>query len=251
MAPKNNSQPIYNLFPRIGNPLSLSQEIVEHIEELIRQKKILPGEKLPSETELCKMFGVSRTSLREALQKLSARGLLRIRKGSGIYVTDYQAENVIKPMSLFLELNLDKDYLMSVMEIRKILEPQIASLAATRRTARDLTKLRKNCNDLKKCDSTDYLKQGQIDKDFHLNIAIASKNQLVPIIVEPMFRLMPKIRSLVYQQIDSAKSSAITYHDLILEKIQVKDSQGAFEAMTTHLQIAEEHTLQIITDLAK
>ena len=56
MAPKNNSQPIYNLFPRIGNPLSLSQEIVEHIEELIRQKKILPGEKLPSETELCKMF---------------------------------------------------------------------------------------------------------------------------------------------------------------------------------------------------
>jgi DNA-binding FadR family transcriptional regulator len=62
---------------------------------------------------------------------------------------------------------------------------------------------------------------------------------------------MPKIRSLVYQQIDSAKSSAITYHDLILEKIQVKDSQGAFEAMTTHLQIAEEHTLQIITDLAK
>ncbi|MDD5060944.1 MAG: FadR/GntR family transcriptional regulator [Candidatus Marinimicrobia bacterium] len=249
MSPQDVNELISNLFPRIHNPLSLSQEIVERIEELVRQKKVLPGEKLPTEAKLCKMFGVSRTSLREALQKLNARGLLRIRKGSGIYVTDYHAENVIKPLSLFLELNLDRNYLLQVMEIRRIIEPPVAEIAAAKRSAEDLTKLEKNCNDLKKCDPHDYIRQGQIDKDFHLNIALASQNQLIPIIVEPIFLLMPKIRSLVYERIDNAKSSAITYHDRILDKIRNSDKAGAARAMLKHLQIAEEHTFQILADL--
>jgi len=249
MSQKIDNELIQNLFPRIRNPLSLSQEIVERIEELIRQKKVLPGEKLPTEEKLCEMFGVSRTSLREALQKLSARGLLRIRKGSGIYVTDYHAENIIKPLSLFLELNLDRDYILQVITVRKIIEPPVAALAASRRCADDLDKLESNCADLKKCDPQDYIRQGQIDKDFHLNIAIASQIQLIPIIVEPMFLLMPKIRSLVYERIDNAKSSAVQYHDRIFEKIRAGDASGAAESMLNHLQIAEEHTLLILADL--
>lgn len=249
MSLNMEKESIQNLFSRIHNPLSLSQEIVERIEELIRQKKVLPGEKLPTEAKLCEMFGVSRTSLREALQKLNARGLLRIRKGSGIYVTDYHAGNVIKPLSLFLELNLDRGYILQVMEIRKIIEPPVAAIAAAKRSAEDLAKLEKNCAELKKCDPHDYIRQGQIDKDFHLNIALASQNLLIPIIVEPMFLLMPKIRSLVYERIDSAKSSATTYHDRILEKIRNQDATGASKAMLKHLQIAEEHTFQILADL--
>lgn len=238
------------LFPRISNPLTLSQEIAEKIEEVIRQKKVLPGEKLPTEKELCEQFGVSRTALREALQKLSARGLIRIRKGSGIYVNNYEPDNVIKPMSLFLELNLSKDYIMQVMEVRKMLEPEIAHLAAKKRSEEDLIVLRKNCEDLKRCMANDYYKQGQIDKDFHLNIAIASKNEIIPIIVEPMFRLMPKIRSLVYERIDTAMSSATTYHDLILESIEKQDAQNAYKMMAQHLKIAEEHSLQIINEFS-
>jgi GntR family transcriptional repressor for pyruvate dehydrogenase complex len=206
-----------NLFPKIGSTLTLSQEIVEKIEDVIRQKKVLPGEKLPTEKEMCTMFGVSRTALREALQMLSARGLVTIRKGSGIYVNNYSSTHVIKPMSLFLELNLDRDYIVHVMEVRNMFEPTIARLAAVNRTEKDVQKLEKSLEELKQSPSNNYYKQGQIDRDFHLIIAEACKNPIIPVIVTPIFKLMPKIRSLVYANIDTAKSEAVDYHIKIVD----------------------------------
>ncbi|RMD92070.1 MAG: FadR family transcriptional regulator, partial [Calditrichaeota bacterium] len=83
-----------DLFSRIGNHRTLSQEIEHKIETAILEKKLIAGQKLPTEKELCEMFGVSRTALREALQMLSARGLLYIKKGSGVFVNDFSARHV-------------------------------------------------------------------------------------------------------------------------------------------------------------
>ena len=76
------------IFGKIGTAQTLSQKIERRIEEAIRQKKLLVGTKLPSERELCEMFAVSRTALREALRRLSARGLIQIKKGSGMFVSE-------------------------------------------------------------------------------------------------------------------------------------------------------------------
>jgi GntR family transcriptional repressor for pyruvate dehydrogenase complex len=238
-----------NLFPKIGSTLTLSQEIVEKIEDVIRQKKVLPGEKLPTEKEMCTMFGVSRTALREALQMLSARGLVTIRKGSGIYVNNYSSTHVIKPMSLFLELNLDRDYIVHVMEVRKMFEPTIARLAAVNRTEKDVQKLEKNLEELKQSPSNNYYKQGQIDRDFHLIIAEACKNPIIPVIVTPIFKLMPKIRSLVYANIDTAKSEAVDYHIKIVDAIKASDADRAYQMMVEHLVVAERHSQKIMNEI--
>jgi len=238
-----------NLFPKIGSTLTLSQEIVEKIEDVIRQKKVLPGEKLPTEKEMCTMFGVSRTALREALQMLSARGLVAIRKGSGIYVNNYSSTHVIKPMSLFLELNLDRDYIVHVMEVRKMFEPTIARLAAVNRTEKDVQKLEKNLEELKQSPSNNYYKQGQIDRDFHLIIAEACKNPIIPVIVTPIFKLMPKIRSLVYANIDTAKSEAVDYHIKIVDAIKASDADRAYQMMVEHLVVAERHSQKIMNEI--
>ena len=238
-----------NLFPKIGSAQTLSQEIVEKIEDVILQKKVLPGEKLPTEKEMCVMFGVSRTALREALQMLSARGLITIRKGSGIYINNYSSANVIKPMSLFLELNLDRDYILHVMGVRKMFEPTIAKYAALNRTDDDIDKLDKNLQELEKCPSDNYYKQGQIDRDFHLFIANACKNPIIPVIVTPIFKLMPKIRSLVYANVETAKSEAIDYHWKILDRNRKQDPDDAYQTMVEHLEVAEAHSMKIINGI--
>ncbi|NPE31859.1 FadR family transcriptional regulator [Methanococcoides sp. SA1] len=74
------------MFDKIGKSQTLSQEIVANIEQAIREKKFQVGEKLPTEKELCEMFGVSRTAIREALQMLSAQGLINVHKGKGSFV---------------------------------------------------------------------------------------------------------------------------------------------------------------------
>ncbi|MBN2354877.1 FadR family transcriptional regulator [candidate division KSB1 bacterium] len=72
------------------------------------------------------MFGVSRTAVREALRMLSARGLLHIRKGDGVYVNTFSTSHASKPMSLYLELQFDKDYILHLVHVRQTIEPFIA-----------------------------------------------------------------------------------------------------------------------------
>ena len=97
------------LFKKIGSSKTLSQEIVENIEKHIVSKNLIAGQKLPTEKEMCEMFGVSRTALREALQMLSARELISIKKGSGIYVNELSTRMATKSMRFFLEMNFIKE----------------------------------------------------------------------------------------------------------------------------------------------
>lgn len=233
------------MFPNIGKASTLSQEIVEEIEKAIREKKVLPGEKLPTEKEMCEMFGVSRTALREALQKLSAKGLVRIRKGSGAYVEDYDAKHVIKPMNLYHELNLNEEYMLHLIKIRKMIEPEVARLAAIHRTDEHLKELKESIDSLEECSNENCYQEGEIDRKFHLVLAKACKNPIIPIIIDPIFQLMPKMRTLVYANINTAKSEALEYHKKLYEKIKNEDEEGAYKEMEAHLAVAEKHSKKV------
>src|SRR5512136_1427417 len=93
----------------------LSNIVVSQIEEAIRSKALVPGVKLPSELALCQQFGVSRTAIREALRTLSGRGLLSIVKGKGIFVQNISAETVTDPIQRYLEMQLQRDYVLDVV----------------------------------------------------------------------------------------------------------------------------------------
>jgi len=236
------------MFKKIGKKESLSEEVVKQIEEAIIEGEYSSGDKIPSEKEMCEIFNVSRTVIREAIQKLSARGLIEIRKGNGIYVKDYAEKYVTDSMELFLELNLNKEYIMEVMEVRKLFGPQLAKLAAQNRTEKDLANIEETIEELKECPANDFKKEGEIDKNFHLHIAEACENSIIVIMLKPMYRLMPTIRSLVYKDNLSVKSQALDYHKKIFKKIKDQEPSEAYNLMKDHLKVAEKHSRQLIKE---
>jgi GntR family transcriptional repressor for pyruvate dehydrogenase complex len=240
---------VQEIFGKIGKPLTLSQEIELKIEDTIRQKKLEPGQKLPSEKELCLMFGVSRTALREALRMLSARGLLNVRKGDGVYVNNFSSTHASKPMNLYLELQFDKNYIMHLVHVRQMIEPHIAMLTAKNRTEQDLNKLELNLEKFLDRNQDDQ-EITQLDVEFHTAITHASGNPLIPLIMDPLFSMLPKIKALIVSRLKKVKSdNAPIYHQKIFDMIKKQDEKGAFDAITAHLEIAERDSLLLIKSM--
>lgn len=234
-----------NPFVPVPSRGSLSKAVESQIESAIRAKTYIPGAKLPSELELCQQFQVSRTAVREALRMLSARGLVSVEKGRGIFVRNVSAETVTDPISLYLQLQYERDASLDVIHARQIIEPPIAASAALYHTKEDAERLVKDYDDLVK-NQGDYAELSHLDMRFHLDIAKASENMLIPLLLEPIHRLMPQIKSSVYENVKDAKESAVKWHKRILDAILRRDAEGARVAMIKHLEIAEQHVEQTL-----
>ena len=99
---------------------------------------LIPDEKLPTEIELSKSYGVSRNALREALRSLDSKGLIRIEKGRGMFVNNYSLSQAVSSVNMFLEMNASRDNLLQVIRLRQMFEPEIAAAASRNRTEEDL-----------------------------------------------------------------------------------------------------------------
>ncbi|MGH1364093.1 MAG: FadR/GntR family transcriptional regulator [Calditrichia bacterium] len=234
------------IFNQIGSQRTLGQEIVRQIEKSIREKKLQAGQKLPTEKELCAMFGVSRTALREALQILSARGLITIRKGSGMFVNDFTTDHASKPMSLYLELNFDSSYVLHITDLRQIMEPEAARLAALNHSEADIVYLRKNLQDYLD-NQDDVEKRALLDLQFHTRIMEASGNPLLPLMMEPIYSQMPRIKTLVVSKVPhDPGQDAFDYHSGIVDCIEARNPKKAHKAMVEHMQMARDDVLKLI-----
>lgn len=229
-----------HVFNSVGKSQLLSQQVEAKIEEAIRARKLVPGAKLPSEHELCEQFGVSRTAMREALRLLSARGLIRIEKGRGMFVTEPSAETVTSSLELYLHMNHEAEKTLHVINARQLIEPAFAAQAAERHTKADAARLRKDYEDLKACEKS-FPQLSKLDMAFHLHIAQASGNPLVPLLIQPIHKLMPQIKASVYEVVRDAKEAAVEWHGRILEAILARDPDAARETMIRHLEIARQH----------
>ena len=214
--------------------VSISEEIAQQIMTLISNGDLKPGQRLPSERELCKNFGAGRSSLREALRCLSILGVLNARVGEGTSV----AADGGKFLGKIIEWRLitEKHDIENLLEVRIGLEGVAAAKAALRATQADVDKLQ----DLIKKMKTELRNQKQftaLDLDFHITLAKASGNTLV-IDLESMIRsqlarglskvlLLPNAIPLSYKE-----------HTLIFEAIKERDSEKASDAMHAHLQAA-------------
>lgn len=235
------------IFGKIGSAQTLSQKIERRIEEAIRQKKLLVGAKLPSERELCEMFAVSRTALREALRRLSARGLIEIKKGSGMFVSELKITDAIDSLNLYYDLSFDSNLIPQIIEVRRVFEPEIARMAANNRTDKDLELLQKSITDLEDCDPDNTQMEADIINKFHLNVAKATCNPIVIITMEPVYSLLPRMRNLIYANVDGEKAFTIKAHCTIFEAIRDKDADMAFKAMVEQIN----RTLEIYTQYLK
>ncbi|MFW6043860.1 MAG: FadR/GntR family transcriptional regulator [Marinilabiliaceae bacterium] len=216
------------IFSKIGTTQTLSQKIERKIEEAIRQKKLIQGAKLPSEKELCELFGVSRTALREALRRLNARGLIEIRKGSGMYVSEIKIEDAIKSLNLYYDLSFDSNLISQIIEVRRILEPEISRLAARNRTSEDVRILNENIKELKNCDPDNTQQEVDTINKFHMNLAKATGNPIIIISLEPIYSLLPRMRNFIYANVEGEKEFTMAAQKKILAAVELNDEETAY-----------------------
>jgi len=225
-----------DVFSKIGTTQTLSQKIERRIEEAIQQRKLIPGNKLPSERELCASFAVSRTALREALRRLNARGLIEIKKGSGMFVSEICIEDAIKSLNLYYDLKFDSNLIAQMIEMRSLFEPQIARLAARNRTEEDLKVLLNNIVELEKCNPDNTQLEVDIINRFHTNIAKATGNPMIIVSMEPIFSLLPRMRNFLYANIDGEKEFTLEHQKKIYAAISAQNDKEAHDEMRALLR---------------
>ena len=170
----------------------LSDDIVEQLEGMILEGTLKSGERLPAERALAEQFGVSRPSLREAIQKLVAKGLLISRQGGGNYVVESLGSTFSDPLLHLLENNPEAQ--RDLLEFRQTLEASCAYYAALRATEVDRERLTAAFEELQDCytrsDEVSRAEEGAADARFHLAIAEASHNAVLLHTIRGLFHLV-------------------------------------------------------------
>lgn len=228
------------MFTQIGHTKSITQQIELKLTEAIRTGKYLPGNQIPTEHELCKMFNVSRTAVREAVKKMSAKGIVDVRRGSGVFVSEMSINNASDILNMFFELSSNENIILQTINTRLILEPVLAAQAASTRNEQHLTLLKENMIAMHNCDLIDKKKETELDNDFHRILLSISNNRVLELLLNPIFNLMPKFKTIVYAKptdgnLLSHKKIMLDHHENILQAIIAKNPQNASETMRTHI----------------
>ena len=215
------------------------EEVVNQVHEMVREGKFKAGDQLPSERELSETFKVSRTSVREALRALETQGLIVSRTGAGNFVAELPIESLVAPLAAMLIE--EKHALADIFEMRKLIEPHIASLAAERATKRDLDRMKKILD--KQREAVSRGETGvEADAELHFAIGRATQNQALEKLVSGLMDILSHSREESLQTKDRRKAS-IESHRKILSAIEEHDKKKAREAMLLHIENVEENVL--------
>jgi len=219
-----------------------SSEIVNALEREIMDGSLTPGERLPSEEKLCARFEASRTVIREAIQQLRGRGLLRTLKGSGSYIADPSLENLAGAIQTYSVLTHSDSYL-ELMDFRILLETECARLAAINAGERIIDMMQRAQDKME--NSRGNLKRfGEADIAFHLAIAAGSKHNLYATVLSALEK-----RSIEYAHLNRGDShwydSVIETHRQIFNAIKEGDSEAAATSMKRHLILSRRHYVDL------
>ncbi len=217
----------------------IHEEVFSQIHELIKEGKFKARDQLPSERELAETFKVSRTSVREALRALESQGLIVSRTGMGNFVADLPVESLVGPLARML---IDeKKALADVFEMRKLIEPHIAALAAERATERDIAGLKRIV--AKQVDAVNRGETGvEADAELHLTIGRATQNQALQRLVSGLMEILSRSREESLQT-DERRESSIDAHRRIIAAIEKHDKTRARSEMLRHIEQVEESVL--------
>jgi DNA-binding FadR family transcriptional regulator len=202
----------------------VAAEVQAQLRELIASGAFQPGERLPSERDLMEALGVSRTAIREGLRGLEALGLVAIRHGSGAYVQDGgspgRARRRFSPSPRTREPR-------DLIEIRLIVEPEIAALAALRRTGDDLRRLKRDIEQFRA--DIGVVRRPPTDLGFHVDLCRATHNPLLLAIVRWVIDFYARSGQMPVR-LDT------DHHAGIYEAVRAGDAGTARTAMRAHLE---------------
>lgn len=200
------------------------------------QGRLKSGDKLPSEPELAERFGVSRTVVREAVKALREKGLLEIMPGKGTYIADI-ADSMTGVVRDSLGLMVGAQFdggLADLLQVRSILEPEIAAIAAEIAGEEDYQVLQRAVDimDTALANSTEFI---EADLEFHLALAKATQNSLIPILIDPVVDLLREQRARMCR-VRGGAARGQYHHKRILEAVKQRDPDAARQAMADHLE---------------
>lgn len=224
----------------------LSDNIVEQLELMMLDGALKPGQRLPAERLLAEQFGVSRPSLREAIQKLAARGLLVSRQGGGNYVSESLGSSFSDPLLGLLEGRPDAH--RDLLEFRHTLEADCAYYAALRATEVDHQHLREAYEALQAYyasgDTTSRAEEGAADARFHLAIAEASHNIILLHTIRGLFDLLKRnvVTNIggMYALRQETRSMLMRQHQQLFEAIIEGRAEDARRHAGEHIGYVQE-----------
>lgn len=231
----------------------ISDAIAASLERRILEGSLKPGDRLPPERELAVELGVSRPSLREAIQKLASKGMVHSRQGGGTFVTDRLEATFIDPWREMLGAhpNLRED----LLEFRRMLEGQAAEWAAERATEADLLRLEKAFEELTEAFANDDLgRRSACDIAFHQAICEAGHNALIGHLSSALFRLLHDNIHLnlgELRNVPGATNLLHSQHTALYKAISEKKPAAARAAAETHIAFVQETLAQSLRTAAR
>lgn len=215
----------------------LYEQIVQQIEDSILKGALKAGDQLPAERELAQNFGVSRTAVREAVKALREKGLVEAYSGRGTFITDGTSQAIKQSLDLMIKIG-QPDGSVQLAEVREILEPEIAALAAVRCEDQHIVSMREAVAvmDQAKEDPEAYI---EADLDFHLALAEAASNPLILSLLDSIVGLLREQRIRIFS-VDGGPERGQYHHKRILEAVRDHDADKARAAMRAHLKQVRE-----------
>jgi len=215
----------------------LYEQIVQQIEDSVLKGTLKPGDQLPAERELAQQLGVSRTAVREAVKTLREKGLVEAYSGRGTFITDGTSQAARQSFDLMVKLG-QQEGSPHLAELRLILEPAIAALAAVRSKEEDIATMREAVAvmDRAQKDPEAYI---EADLDFHLALAEAVANPLILSLIDSIVGLLREQRMKIFN-VEGGPQRGQVHHKRILEAMERRDSEMARGAMRAHLEQVRE-----------
>src|SRR5271165_1183922 len=226
-------KPVY----KVVRTSRLYEQIVQQIEESVLNGSLKPGDQLPAERDLAQRLGVSRTAVREAVKTLREKGLVEAYSGRGTFVTDGTSQAARQSFDLMVKIGQQENS-PHLAELRLILEPGIAAMAAERAKDEDLAAMREAVAVMERAqkDPEAYI---EADLDFHLALAEAVANPLILSLIDSIVGLLREQRIKIFN-VEGGPQRGQFHHKRILEAMERRDPEMARSAMRAHLEQVRE-----------
>ncbi len=208
-----------------ANAFGTSESVFQYLNEGIRSGRWKPGDRLPSETQLCQELNISRTSVRSAIGRLSGLGLVQSRQGKGTFVLtpEHDANHA--------GIDIRNASLVDVYEFRKIIESESAALAAIRATSADIGEMEKTITLMADGETIEEVMEQ--DMLFHYLVARASGNE----VIQGVFNVTHDTYENMFKiSISQMHNDVVSHHRRILLAIQTRDMENARKYMLNHLE---------------
>ena len=212
---------------------SLRAQVYGQLKKQLMEGVWRTGEKIPSENELCKSFGVSRVTVRAAIQQLEILGLVETKHGGGTFVRDYSSMNAMTDLHSLMQINKNQD-IITVLEFRKIIEKGTIGLAVARITDKDIEDLEGTYAALQ-TSTHDPVAFARSDYAFHYRVSQISRNPIIAKVYDVIDEILSSAMVDIVRLLGS--EMGLRYHRKLIDALKAGDKQACEDLMEAHIEV--------------